>query len=181
MQCSGFVTDPLDCRVEGVDCSLCGTHAVPFLPLMETVCFDHGPLWTTITRALIKGGCCSWHVVIRFRPKCLTKWGRSSPTGQHLICFYWASQSFMFDKVSACMPSTLSPPARKNKYCLPLCHPLTAAATSSERWAAWCWEVSTGCFFFLCYKLRLPQASPLNNFSAAFEGVQSPAVALAWN
>lgn len=72
-------------------------------------------LWTTITRALIKGGCCSWHVVIRFRPKCLTKWRRSSPTGQHLICFYWASQWFMFDKVSACTPSTLSPEGEKKQ------------------------------------------------------------------
>lgn len=125
--------------------------------------WSRSSLWTTITHALIKGGCCSWHVVIRFRPKCLTKWRRSSPTEQHLICFYWASQSFMFDKVSACTPSTLSPEEKKNKYCLPLCLPLTAAATSSERWAARCWEVSTGCFF--CYKLQLPQASPLNNSS----------------
>lgn len=107
--------------------------------------WSRSSLGTTITGALIKGGCCSWHVVIRFRPKCLTKWRRSSPTGQRLICFYWASQSF--DKVSACVPSTLSPAVKKNKYRLPLRRPLTAAATSSERWAAWCWEVSTGCCF----------------------------------
>ncbi len=106
---------------------------------------------------------------------CLNE-GGTLPTGQHLICFYWVSDSasadhfllLIFDKVFVTSAVKASAAFIFQTYRI-ICHPLTHTGAVKYRLVSF------------CSKQQLQHFSSPVNSSAAVQGVKSLAVVFAWN